>query len=85
MNIKKHAGVNTAEIHVEETTQGEFIVEVSDPGKGFDLKTIKTANSGHYGLFSITERLSSLGVQVDFRTAPGEGCQVRLVTPKAIR
>ena len=44
-------------------------------GNGFDLKkTLKKKN--HFGLKNIQARIQSIGGEVSFKTAEGEGAQV---------
>lgn len=84
INVAKHARTDNAEVHclVED---GRLIVAVSDEGCGFDASKVLGALpvAGAFGLFSIRERLASIGGSMDVDSAPGEGSTVTLTIPLA--
>jgi PAS domain S-box-containing protein len=82
MNIVKHAKSNKAAISIfrrEETLH----IEVEDQGVGFNLRKSDSRITKKYGfgLFSIRERLSHLGGNLDIHSKPGRGTRVTLVAP----
>jgi PAS domain S-box-containing protein len=86
INCAKHAGVQEATVILEKIGESLHIT-VSDKGAGFDVfKASAVANSAGatrrgFGLFSIRERMLSLGGHIDLRAAPGEGTMATLVLP----
>ena len=50
---------------------------VSDDGCGFDPDSRPGMDEGHFGLLGITERLDTLGGQLDIDSAPGRGTVAR--------
>jgi PAS domain S-box-containing protein len=73
INIVKHADTNRAGLSVRKAGR-KLQIEVSDKGKGFDVTDqVWHVESGHYGLFSIQERLGSIGATFKIRSAPGKG------------
>ncbi len=82
-NIVKHAHTSSAALslrHVDDHLQ----VTISDPGVGFDPATMPAAGGGvGYGLFSIRERLETLGGRLQIQSTPGEGSRMVLSVPVA--
>lgn len=81
LNITKHAGVNEARVRISRSGNGKLVIDVSDEGKGFDPGELLATNKGHFGLFSICERLKALGGQIELESAPSEGSRFRLIAP----
>ena len=72
-NIVKHSGSTKASITF--TTQDEGVVmEISDNGKGFDMKHPPKG----MGLKNMRERGQMLGGKVEILSTPGEGTLVRV-------
>lgn len=79
-NVVKHAGVQEAEVGLQESDEG-LTVLVSDYGRGFDV-TEKTAEANaSFGLRSIHERLQLFDGRADIESKPGAGTRVRLFLP----
>lgn len=87
INVMKHAGTGGATVKLE-WQAGELRIEVHDEGPGFDLavdpaaETLTGGLSQKFGLFSIRERMKTLGGR--FELAPGKGTTAILVLPLAI-
>jgi PAS domain S-box-containing protein len=85
INIAKHAKTDTARLslrRIDDTLQ----IEIEDKGKGFDLADLSHhVESGHFGLFSLRERLEYLGGAFYIRSTLGEGTTVILNAPLATR
>lgn len=77
VNVAKHAGVDTARVVIG-SSDGRISVTVTDDGKGFDPADAVTDSDGGYGLFSVRERIESLGGRFDIASAPGRGTRVSL-------
>lgn len=84
-NVSKHARANSVTI---DTKWGSDRIElqVSDNGQGFDTELFQSglSNDGCFGLFSIRERLSYAGGNIDIASTPGKGTRVTLATPYRI-
>ena len=76
-NAIKHA--NSTNIHINFTTltQNAFLV-VSDDGKGFDMKEVKTRANRGLGLQGIEGRIRVINATVRYQTAPGAGCRATI-------
>jgi CheY-like chemotaxis protein len=83
INCVKHAAAHDAAITVDRTN-GLFRITVTDYGSGFDSAALGSkshdATSG-FGLFSIRERMLSLGGRLDIASAPGKGTVAQLLLP----
>jgi signal transduction histidine kinase len=81
-NVVKYAQADTA--HLRLLKDGpSLVIEVADDGRGFNtdrLSSLAGAQHG-FGLFSIGERLRSLGGEMVVRSSPGAGATVRLTLP----
>jgi signal transduction histidine kinase len=81
INVAKHAAIDRATLSLKRTDD-TLQIEVEDRGKGFDpSEQSRHVESGHFGLFSIRERLQYLGATFKIRSAPGEGTTVTLTVP----
>ncbi len=80
-NVIKHARASRVEVSIYE--KGPYLhIQVTDDGVGFDPAEIsKAGRSSGYGLFSIRERLSSLGGHFKINSKPGRGTQVVITVP----
>ncbi len=85
VNVAKHANAGRVKITVRRI--GDSIsIHVADDGVGFSVSKMNyylNENKG-FGLFSIRERLSHLGGQMDIRTQKGRSTRVSLVAPLLI-
>ena len=85
MNAWKHAGTSEAAVVLEQTGH-RLRITVSDKGAGFDLAAVAVAESvgglsSKFGIFSIKERMRSLGGSLELKSAPGEGTIATLTMP----
>jgi PAS domain S-box-containing protein len=81
-NVVKHAQATEVEITIKE--EGPFLrIQVTDNGVGFDTEELgtKSSKSSGYGLFSIRERLSSLGGLLKINSTLGRGTQAIITVP----
>ncbi len=77
-NALKHADSTTVTVRIR--PEGEQIVlEVTDDGRGFDLKAVQHA--GGMGLGSMRERARQMGGALVILSAPGKGTTVRTTVP----
>jgi PAS domain S-box-containing protein len=87
INAAKHADTGAALVSLAQA-DGRLVVQVHDEGKGFDhgaapAEQPATALSSKFGLFSIGERMRSLGGSLEIESAPGMGTTATLVLPVA--
>ena len=81
INVAKHAGVARADVALE-VVDGKLILSVADNGVGFDAgKSVVPSAGGGYGLFSVRERISHIGGEVQIDSRPGDGTVVVLILP----
>ncbi len=85
MNTRKHAGTSEAAV-VLEPMSDRLRITVSDKGAGFDLAAVAVAEPAgglfyKFGLFSMRERMRSLGGALELESALGKGTIVTLTLP----
>lgn len=81
-NVIKHAQASHVDVIIAQ--EGSFLcIQVADDGVGFDTgeSGSRTGKSSGYGLFSIRERLSSLGGHLKISSVPGQGTVVTITVP----
>ncbi|MCL4425838.1 MAG: histidine kinase, partial [Firmicutes bacterium] len=77
-NVRKHALATRVEICLR--SEGEAILfYVRDNGIGFSPG--REENRGHQGLANMRSRATHLGTELELRTAPGRGTEIRLLLP----
>ncbi len=80
-NVVKHSGVEQATVNVWDQA-GQIHVQVMDSGKGFDWQLdMFSQRSGSFGLWSIAERISEMGGDLNVDTAPGRGARFTMSFP----
>lgn len=78
-NVVKHARVDEAWVELSES-DGMIWVRVRDRGAGCDPASLIQPHDG-FGLFSIRERLVTVGGRFEASGNPGAGCEVRIGLP----
>jgi two-component system CheB/CheR fusion protein len=81
-NVVKHSGVLEARVAVERKGS-RLIVRVEDEGRGFDTALLleHRADDPTFGLFSIQQRVESLGGGLFVESVPGKGTRITLEGP----
>src|SRR5262249_16033924 len=80
-NVVKHAQSAEATVSLDQDMSTLWF-EVRDNGIGFDPRaTIKNTEISKFGLFSIGQRMSTLGGTFEVESIPGQGTIVRLTLP----
>ncbi len=80
-NVVKHGGVDAAHVRLRRR-DGEIVLTVADDGAGFEPDRVSASMTGAgFGLFSIRERLDSLGGGFEIDSAPGRGARIILRVP----
>ena len=72
INIRKHAGVDTASIHFSKKN-GYIYIVIEDKGKGFNLDQINRTSKAGFGLQIMHERVESIGGSLEINSTPGGG------------
>jgi two-component system, NarL family, sensor histidine kinase DevS len=80
-NIAKHARAQYAEVHLW-TTRDRVLLEISDDGKGFDLRKMNIT-LGH-GLSNMHSRARKVGGDVEITSSPGSGTTVLAWVPRRV-
>ncbi len=82
-NVVKHAQVKRAQVRIAPREDCQLEIVVSDKGAGFDPARLraKKGKGGGLGLFSLRERLESLGGELVIESAPGLGSRFTLRLP----
>ena len=85
-NVVKHANTRKATVAIEDCDSHVRIVVV-DEGEGFDVAAAEAegARDAGFGLFSVRERLSLFGGDLDVDSAPGKGTTVVITIPLELR
>jgi signal transduction histidine kinase len=81
-NVVRHAGVESALMDLR--SENELIcLKVEDCGNGFDFDAVRSGQGRGtgFGLYSIEDRMTSLGGSMKVKTKPGKGCCVVLTVP----
>ena len=86
INAAKHAKTDQARVTIKAPRSNFVEVTVQDQGKGFTLPSqCRLVEAGHFGLFSIRERLEYLNGTVRIQSSPRRGTTVVLTAPLAIK
>ncbi|MFH1138601.1 MAG: AAA family ATPase [Pseudomonadota bacterium] len=82
MNVVKHAEAGQAWVRAS-TSEGFMQLEVEDDGKGFPAGFDREADlvSDGFGLFSLKERIQTMGGRMTIVSPPGKGAVVALTVP----
>ena len=82
-NVVKHAKVTSARVRLSQSDGSRVRIVVSDDGVGFDPEAVRAreGTAGSFGLFSLRERLESLGGQFEVDSAPGCGASFTIIAP----
>jgi signal transduction histidine kinase len=80
-NVVKHAGVDHAQVTVQQKAGGVRIV-VADEGRGCNPATaLRRRKKGGYGLPQLRRRLRLLGGELRLESAPGRGVRASAAVP----
>ncbi len=77
-NILKHSMATKMRVFIEQS-ESELFLNISDNGKGIDLKKM-TQNSGN-GLYNIRERVQLLKGKFEFQSEPSKGTSIHIIVP----
>lgn len=82
-NVLKHAHTDKATVSMAITPNSELRITVEDRGNGFDAAALERqrADSAGFGLFSLKERMATMGGRLSIDSAVGQGTRVTLLMP----
>ena len=85
-NVVKHAQAQRVWVSLK-VRDDQLVLQVRDDGKGFMAKTDGTQwhRQLGFGLFSLRERLSQLGGDLEVKSHPGQGTSVWVIIPLSPR
>jgi signal transduction histidine kinase len=84
INVAKHAGTDRATVSLKVDSDQRLRIDVEDRGRGFDPDAMETKSAnGHFGLFSVRERMQAMGGRLEVTSRPGEGTTVTMLLPLA--
>jgi CheY-like chemotaxis protein/anti-sigma regulatory factor (Ser/Thr protein kinase) len=84
INVAKHAGADRATVSLKIEQEQQLCIEVQDMGRGFDPAAMEAkSENGHFGLFSVRERMQAMGGRLEVKSAPGQGTTVTMRLPLA--
>jgi len=78
-NSIQHSGANQAELTLHRSSNKDLEISIFDEGKGFSAERTDLAETGHYGILGMRERMQRLGGRLELKTAPSLGTTVRLM------
>lgn len=78
-NTLKHADATSVCVRAS-LSNGDFRIELSDNGRGFDLGSLSAKSLGN-GLGNMRDRIEKAGGKYEIQSAKGQGTQISLVVP----
>ena len=81
-NVLRHARARNVWVNMA-SGPSNLELSVADDGLGFDLGTLRRSPAASFGLSSMEERVRLVGGQIEIRTSPGAGTEVRASFPVA--
>jgi signal transduction histidine kinase len=79
-NAAKHSGADRARVELAQD-QDMLTILVEDWGGGFDARALGSSRPDGFGLFSIRERLTSVGGKLAIESSAGEGTRAMIHAP----
>ena len=78
-NTVRHGEATVIDVSIEQNDQC-LKLTIKDNGKGFNEKDLPKEKKG-MGLFNIRKRVALIAGEVDIITSPGNGAEIKIVTP----
>jgi signal transduction histidine kinase len=79
-NVRKHATASRVTVASRMTAE-EWIIEVRDDGRGFDVGTVAARGRRNFGLQFMRERAELIGARFEVRSRPAGGTVVMVAIP----
>jgi signal transduction histidine kinase len=80
LNVRKHAEARRLAVEWQALEGGAVSLTIRDDGRGFDPRALPR---GHYGLLHMKERAEACGGNLDVRSQPNHGTEVRVTVADA--
>ncbi|MEO7665065.1 MAG: sensor histidine kinase, partial [Candidatus Limnocylindrales bacterium] len=80
-NVRKHAAPDRATVRAF-PEGADWIVEVEDDGRGFDVGAVAARGRRNFGLQFMRERSELIGARFEVRSRPDGGTVVRIAIPR---
>jgi two-component system sensor histidine kinase DegS len=80
-NVRKHADADRVTIRAAREDR-EWVVEVQDDGRGFDVGAVAARGRRNFGLQFMRERAELIGARFEVRSRPDGGTVVRIAIPR---
>ncbi|MBX3180794.1 MAG: response regulator [Candidatus Hydrogenedentes bacterium] len=82
-NAVKHSGAGAATISIAPSGNDRIEIVVEDQGAGFDASILgrPSGERGTFGLFSVQQRLTHLGGELQIHSTPGKGTRATVLSP----
>ena len=79
-NVRRHAEAHHVAIRAFRQ-DGEWLVEIEDDGRGFDIGAVAARGRRNFGLQFMRERAELIGARFEVRSRPDVGTVVRVAIP----
>jgi two-component system sensor histidine kinase DegS len=79
-NVRKHATASRVTV-ASRVSNDEWILEIRDDGRGFDVGTVATRGRRNFGLQFMRERAELIGARFEVRSRPAGGTVVMVAIP----
>lgn len=79
-NVRKHATASRVTV-ASRMAADEWVLEVRDDGRGFDVATVATRGRRNFGLQFMRERAELIGARFEVRSRPAGGTVVMVAIP----
>jgi signal transduction histidine kinase len=80
-NVRKHASATNVVVATHHDEAGDWVLEVRDDGRGFDVGAVAARGRRNFGLQFMRERAELIGARFDVRSRAEGGTIVRLTIP----
>ena len=79
-NVRKHATASRVTV-ASRMAAGDWVLEVRDDGRGFDVATVAARGRRNFGLQFMRERAELIGARFEVRSRPAGGTVVMVAIP----
>jgi signal transduction histidine kinase len=79
-NAWQHSGASEIVVTVR-FGEADITLSVADNGKGFDVASAQSAETGHFGILGMRERVKHISARIEIVSTPETGTTVTVRTP----
>ncbi|MBF8290341.1 MAG: Histidine kinase protein [Chloroflexi bacterium] len=80
-NVRRHSVARQVTIRAAQD-DGQWVIEVRDDGRGFDVGAVAARGRRNFGLQSMRERAELIGARFEVRSRPDGGTVVQIAIPR---